>query len=150
MNIALEKREELLTIINRSLLDFNEIAYAKWHDKPLPTKWSKKEILGHLVDSAINNLRRLIVGQYEQGTKILYEQDAWVAYQDYQKMNIEDLKLLWKLINEQMARVLLNLPEDKLQNVCDTGKGKVEMHTLAYFINDYIQHLNYHLQQIKA
>jgi len=150
MNFALQAKTELIEIRDQAMLDFKGIADAKWDDKPLPEKWSKKEILGHLIDSATNNLRRFIIGQYEQGTKIVYHQDEWVKYQDYQSTEIEDVKMLWKLLNDQIVRVLDHLPEDKLNHTCDTGKGKVELHTLSYFIEDYIAHLNYHLQQIKA
>ena len=150
MNFALQAKTELIEIINQAMLDFKGISDAKWDDKPLPEKWSKKEILGHLIDSATNNLRRFIIGQYEQATKIVYHQDEWVKYQDYQSTEIEDVKMLWKLLNDQIVRVLGRLPEDKLHHTCDTGKGKVELHTLSYLIADYITHLNYHLQQIKA
>src|SRR5688572_27029542 len=59
--------------------------------KPSPNKWSKKEILGHLVDSAQNNLRRFIVAQYEDNPKIVYRQDDWVRTNNYQNAVFEDL-----------------------------------------------------------
>lgn len=150
MNLALEKRQELLMLIDQSLGDFKNISNKEWDNKPSVAKWSKKETLGHLIDSAANNLRRFIVGQYEQGVKIVYQQNEWVAYQNYQAMDIEDLKRMWELANKQIVNVLHQLPEDKLLHVCDTGKGKVELRTLAYLINDYVEHLNHHIAQITA
>lgn len=143
----LETAQEILKAVDRAFASFENIANETWNAKPNPAKWSKKELLGHLVDSATNNLRRLVVGQYAQGTKIVYHQDEWVTYQDYQSADITELKMLWKLLNYQYVRVIQNIPDYKLEYVCDTGKGKVEMHTLAYLITDYLVHLNYHLEQ---
>jgi hypothetical protein len=144
MNVAIQASQELSTIIVQSLTAFNQISEVAWNHKPLPSKWSKKELLGHLIDSASNNLRRFVVGQYEQGVKIGYQQDEWVAIQDYQAANIEDLKLLWKLMNEQIIRVLKKIPGDRLQNI----SVREQEYTLAYYIEDYLVHLNYHLAQI--
>lgn len=143
----LETAQEIAKAVDRAFAEFEKIANETWNAKPSPVKWSKKELLGHLVDSAASNLRRLVVSQYEQGTKIVYHQDEWVAYQDYQSANITELKMLWKLLNYQYVRVIQNIPGHKLEYVCDTGKGKIEMRTLAYLITDYLVHLNYHLKQ---
>lgn len=148
MSLVGEAKNEVLMLVGQALLDFNKISKESWDEKPNPIKWSRKELLGHLIDSASNNLRRLIVGQYEQGTKIVYHQDEWVAYQNYQEMDVDEVKTLWKLMNDQIARVIGRIPQSKLDNTCDTGKGKVEVHTLVYFIEDYIVHLKYHLKQI--
>jgi hypothetical protein len=51
--------------------------------KPAPEKWSKKEILGHLVDSAQTNIRRFVVAQYEEQPHIVYAQNAWVTAANY-------------------------------------------------------------------
>jgi hypothetical protein len=150
MNPVLAHKNEILSLVDQAMIDFENITEKAWNDKPQPSKWSKKELLGHLIDSASNNIRRLIVGQYEQGVKIVYHQDEWVLYQNYQETDIADVKMLWKLLNHQICRVIENIPEEKLQNNCDTGKGKTELHTLSYFIEDYVLHLKYHLKQITA
>jgi hypothetical protein len=148
MNSVLAQKNEILSLVNQAMIDFESITEETWNDKPQPMKWSKKELLGHLVDSATNNIRRLIVGQYEQGVKIVYHQDEWVLYQNYQGTDIDEVKTLWKLLNHQIGRVIENIPEEKLQNTCDTGKRNTALHTLSYFIEDYVVHLKYHLNQI--
>ncbi|WP_029274776.1 DinB family protein [Pedobacter borealis] len=148
MNSVLDKKNEILQLVNQAMIDFKNIPDEAWNNKPQLLKWSKKELLGHLVDSAVNNIRRLVVGQYEQGVKIIYHQDEWVNYQNYQGAAIAEVIMLWKLLNYQISRVIENIPEEKLQNTCDTGKGKIEMHTLSFFIDDYLVHLKYHLNQI--
>lgn len=148
MSLVEQTKNEILVLVARALLDFENVSEDNWNDKSNPNRWSKKELLGHLIDSASNNLRRLIVGQYEQGTKIVYDQERWVAYQNYQEMELEEVKILWKLLNHQLARVIGHIPQSKLDYTCDTGKGKVEVHSLVYFMEDYIVHLKHHLKQI--
>ena len=116
-----------------------------WETKPTPEIWSRKEILGHLIDSAIANLSRFVRCTYEQNFKLVYEQNAWVNAQHYQDSKIDDLLTMWRLMNKQISRVLKNYPTGLLQNTCDTGNGAVSVNFIA---NDYIEHMSNHLEQI--
>ncbi len=81
--IASELREIIHTFSERISL-INE---ADFSAKINPSKWSKKEVLGHLIDSAENNLRRFICSQYEsQPPKIRYDQNFWVTANNYHSM----------------------------------------------------------------
>src|ERR1700753_2074239 len=77
METTIQHLTKLIGIYTKRLEALTEETYA-W--KPHPHKWSKKEILGHLVDSAQNNIRRFIVAQYEDTPVIGYDQDAWVRH----------------------------------------------------------------------
>jgi len=112
--------------------------------KPAPDKWSKKELMGHLIDSAQNNLRRFIVAQYEMQPEIRYQQDAWVALNHYQQWNWKELIHLWFLTNKQIAHVLQNTAPENLQRLCQTEN----VHTLEWLATDYIKHLQHHLHQV--
>jgi len=116
--------------------------------KTNPDKWSKKEILGHLVDSAINNLQRLIRLQYEPGVKIVYNQVEWVRIQDYQNQDAENVVQLWLSLNRQFIQVLKNFPSELLDRKIDTGKVGPELHSAEFLITDYLAHLELHLRQI--
>lgn len=116
--------------------------------KPGPDKWSKKEILGHLVDSAINNIQRLIRIQYEPGVKIVYDQDQWVNIQNYQELDKESIVELWHDVNRQFIRIIKSFPAEKLKLEMDTGKEEAEMHTAEFLITDYLSHMEHHLGQI--
>jgi hypothetical protein len=119
--------------------------------RPRLNKWSKKEILGHLIDSAQNNLRRFITVQYEMSPPhIVYDQDFWVSANDYNQVSKQDLILLWKLLNEQIARVLEKLPSSNLEKLCNTGKQREELHPVSYLAADYLTHLRHHLEQLVA
>ena len=127
-NTALELEE----VISRYVKAFETMADSEFSSKPLPNKWSKKEVLGHLIDSAQNNLRRFIVGQYEiTPSKIIYEQDFWVMAGGYQNAKKEDVILLWKLINLHIARVLSEMPVSNYARESDTGRQSANLHSLV-------------------
>src|SRR5690348_17476976 len=97
--------------LSQIMSDYSEkisaISEQEFSAKPLPHKWSKKEVLGHLIDSAQNNLRRFVCGQYETAPpKITYDQDFWVKANDYQSLSQKNVIALWQLINGQIATVL--------------------------------------------
>jgi hypothetical protein len=75
INAALNRLEYLLKTIPALLnaLDENEFSF-----KPAENKWSKKEILGHLIDSASNNHQRFVRAQFEEHANIFYHQNEWV------------------------------------------------------------------------
>jgi hypothetical protein len=80
-------------------------------------KWSKKEILGHLIDSAINNLQRFTEIQYsEKPYKIRpYTQDALVKYNDYQNKNSQNLFDLWLHLNRHILEIIKNQTDNTLE-----------------------------------
>lgn len=114
-----------------------------------PGKWSKKEIVGHLIDSGQNNLRRFICGQYESiPPKIVYDQDFWVASNLYQQYKKEDIIQLWKLTNAQISYVLTSMPAHNKTKTARTDKSSEEEKTLHWLAADYVKHMKHHLNQI--
>lgn len=138
-------KQQLVQLISESSEWFQMITEDEWDFKPGPAKWSKKEILGHLIDSCQCNTRRIVVTQYEQNQIILYRQNEWVQYQDYQSLPHQHIIQLWQLMNTQLASTIATIPEDKLQYTCITDQPR----TLEWLIEDYFRHLRHHLQQIK-
>ncbi|WPU91320.1 DinB family protein [Mucilaginibacter sabulilitoris] len=120
----------------------------EWEIRPSPSKWSNKEIIGHLTDSAQINLQRFIRCTYEENFKLTYEQDAWVAVQHYQDADINELLNLWKLLNNQIIRVLKNYPANRLSARCDNSKQEPNLQTVQWLAADYVAHLKHHLKQI--
>jgi len=139
---------ELRTVVTEYTTRFSELQEEEWAAKPNPAKWSKKEVLGHLIDSALNNHRRFLVTQYVQNQNVVYDQDRWVALQDYQNADTRALIQLWRLLNLQIARILETMPETVWNNQCDTGKNGSEIHNLEWLASDYIPHMRHHLGQI--
>ncbi len=141
--------QELDNIIDQLRNKINEISDADFAAKPLPNKWSKKEVLGHLIDSAHNNLRRFICGQYETTpSKIVYDQDFWAKVNGYQYAKKEDVIQLWVLMNSQICSVLMEMNELNYLNISDTGESEVKLYSLQFLAEDYLRHLKHHLNQI--
>src|SRR6266496_1515813 len=101
--------DQLRQIIGEHLPALKNIPEEDLSFKEHPGKWSKKEILGHLIDSAQNNIRRFIVAQYEDKPKIVYNQDKWVTISNYQQYDSADLVNLWSLLNKHLCQVLKNM-----------------------------------------
>ena|SRR5258707_1219066 len=141
---------EAIQEINNAIFDlFNiDIQSVEWDRKSLPEKWSKKEIVGHLIDSAIINLQRFVRCTFEENFKLIYEQVEWVEAQQYQQADIKELLILWRSLNQQIIRVLKNYPANRLQAQCDNSKTSINLHTVEWLAADYADHLKHHLKQI--
>ncbi|MEO3407424.1 DinB family protein [Mucilaginibacter sp. CAU 1740] len=119
-----------------------------WAHKASPLKWSKKEVIGHLIDSAQINLQRFVRCTYEEGFRLTYEQVEWVKAARYQHADIDDLIDLWALLNLQIARVLENYPADRLTAKCDNSKHEPNLQTVEWLAADYVEHMLHHLKDI--
>jgi hypothetical protein len=119
-----------------------------WGYKASPEKWSRKEIIGHLIDSAQINLQRFVRCTYEENFKLIYFQEEWVQAQRYQEADTDQLLQLWRLLNLQIVGVLMNYPEDRVNAQCDNSRNSVSLHTVEYLAQDYVAHLQHHLKQI--
>jgi hypothetical protein len=136
--------QQLRSIIDNYRNQLESLHEDEWAYKPNPAKWSRKEILGHLIDSAQNNIRRFIVPQYEDVPKIVYAQDTWVAASNYQSYLTNDLITLWLLLNRHICMVLQNIPAGMEERLCDAN----EIHSIKWIAEDYNKHLLHHLHQI--
>jgi len=111
--------------------------------------WTRKQILGHLLDSAANNRQRFVrastAGAY---TGPFYDQDAWVAAHGYATLSWETLLGWWQVEHEILKTVVDRIPEDRLEVTCLVGDDPPV--TLRFLIEEYIAHHNWHLRQITA
>jgi hypothetical protein len=130
------------------LLQFKQVARDGMLQKPAPGKWSKQEILGHLIDSAVNNLKRFTDAQYfpQPYTVIRYNQDELVVINRYQQLPWEHLLQLWSILNKQVLYVAGNIPAEKLAYTIITTSG--ESKTLEWLVIDYVEHMEHHLKQL--
>jgi DinB superfamily len=121
-------------------------------------KWSAKEIIGHLIDSAANNHSRFVLAQVRDDLVFPgYEQNKWVEIQHYREEPWPDLVDLWRAYNLHLLHVMTVTPEAKLKNLCFQHTmhaiawktvSEREPVTLEYLMQDYIAHLKHHLAQI--
>jgi len=141
MHTTLRDLKKMLDVYPTKFAAISEQDFAV---KSAPTKWSKKEVVGHLIDSAQNNLRRFIVGQYERVPHIVYQQDFWVSANGYHQYSKSDIIQLWRLVNQQIIHVLENMPVENYAKECKTG----DIHTLEWLASDYVKHLKHHINQL--
>ena len=121
-------------------------------------KWSKKEILGHLVDSASNNHQRFVRAQFQRNLVFQsYNQDDWVKVQNYQFVNWFSLVELWKGFNFLIVHLIAEIPneillketvEHNFNAIAYIVVPKSKPATLEYFIKDYYLHLRHHLERV--
>lgn len=125
---------------------------------PAPGKWSPREIIGHLIDSASNNHQRFVRAQFKDDLIFPgYEQDKWVSVQQYRLAPWSELIALWEHFNLHIARVMETVPKDErirlrarhnLDELAWKPAPRDEPATLDYFMRDYVGHLRHHLAQI--
>ena len=123
-----------------------------------PGKWSRKEIVGHLIDSASINHQRFVRAQLSDDLiSPPYDQDAWVRVQRYGDAPWTELVRLWAHFNLHLARAMESIPRDirdrkrtrhNLHEVAFHAIPADEPATLEYFMRDYVAHLEHHLAQI--
>jgi len=138
------KRLKYLCDIIPPLLE--NISEKEFHEKPDPAKWSKKQILGHLIDSATNNHQRFVRCQFEERPFITYNQDKWNEASYYQQMESRHLIRFWQAYNHHLLKLITLIPNENLHRTCQTAVGNEV--TLEFLITDYVVHLEYHLRQL--
>jgi hypothetical protein len=132
----------------------NEASQQPW----APGKWSPRQIIGHLIDSAANNHARFVRAQIERDLVFPgYDQDGWVAAQGYHEAPWPDLVTLWAAYNRHIAWVMRSTPVAALSaprerhslNAIAWKPVPADRPTsLAYLMRDYVAHLHHHLRQI--
>jgi hypothetical protein len=129
-------------------VNFKQLSAETLLKRPAPGKWSKQEILGHLIDSALNNLKRFTDAQYApQPYQVLrYQQDDCVIINGYQQMPLDEMLPLWGALNKQVLRVVSHIPAEKLAYTIITPAG--DAHTLEWLAIDYVEHMEHHLKQV--
>ncbi|MCV2484945.1 DinB family protein [Flavobacterium sp. SH_e] len=146
MQTAILKFEELLDEnVNYIPTIQNEVLEEKKFGK-----WSKKEILGHLVDSAIHNLVRFTEINYSEKPyrHRPYNQIDLVNINQYQKIDIKELTQLWYTINKQIVRLMKSVDEKALNyKIILTDESEID---LRFLMTDYVEHLEHHINQIRA
>ena len=115
--------------------------------KPDPHEWSKKEILGHLIDSAANNHQRFVRAVYKVAAEFpTYDQNEWVRIQRHNERPWASLVALWSAYNLHLSHLIECIPEDAESSLCNIGRE--DPVPLQFVIKDYLRHSRHHLKDI--
>jgi hypothetical protein len=151
--------DDLRSTVERAAAVLLTVDDARAARRPAPGKWSAKEIVGHLVDSAANNHQRFVRAQLQDDLIFPgYAQEEWVAVQRYQEASWPDLVTLWRAYNQHIATVMATTPDavrlrerprHNLHELAWQPLPADRPATLDYFMRDYVGHLHLHLDQIR-
>ena len=149
-----EQLLEVITIAKIQLLAIDEAILEK---KP-ENKWSKKEIIGHLIDSCFNNYSRFVKATEEEKSMYAgYAQSALVTKNQYQKRKSDEIINTWFALNQQVCFLLENISDEVLKRktipsyISEADAKQLSADgkdTLSYLIWDYMDHMEHHLSQI--
>ncbi len=156
--VAGECADELRAIVERAEIALRAIDEASSGRQPAPDKWSPRQVMGHLVDSASNNHRRFVMGQVQEDLRFPgYDQEVWVSVQRYRDASWTNLVTLWASFNRHLAHVIEAAPDEAMtrprgsHNLPEIGwkqPSEGQPATLVHIVRDYIAHLRHHLGQI--
>ena len=131
-------------------LKFGQISEDLQLQRPAPGKWSKREILGHLIDSASYNWQRMAMAREATGPYAIqyYQQAESVRNNAYQEIPTPQIVQLWKSLNQQILAVCQGMEEADLKKEIYFPAPYDQEKDMAFLINDYVEHLELHLKQI--
>lgn len=141
--------EKLLSLVEAAEPRLRQIRERESIQPILQGGWSRKQIIGHLIDSASNNHQRFVRAALQTTLDFPgYDQSGSVRVQAVQSAGWHLLVSLWATYNRYLAHVIAQLPASKLETVCRIGSG--EAVTLEFLVTDYLTHLVHHLSQLGA
>ena len=144
-----ELSEQLLRVVDAAETKLRKIGEFETTRPLLPGGWSRKQVLGHLIDSASNNHQRFVRAALQLSLEFPgYDQNGNSRVQAPQEADWSLLVSLWAAYNRYLAHIIARLPASKLETVCHIGTG--EEVTLGFLASDYVTHLVHHLGQIGA
>jgi hypothetical protein len=142
-----ELSERLATVLRDAMPWLVTISEAEASVPEREGKWSAKEVIGHLIDSAVNNLGRIVRLQIEEGQSLpAYDQTAWVRLQHYAEREWAQVLALWFALNEHVAWTIAHAEKARLEN---RGVVAGEPVTLGFLIGDYVAHMEHHLRAMR-
>jgi hypothetical protein len=152
--------ERLASVVERVTPQLEAMSEEDAAKPPAVGKWSPKEIIGHLIDSASNNHQRFVRAQFTADLVFPgYEQELWVESQRYASAPWRELIALWRSFNLHLARLMDATPHEianvsrdphNLDSIGFRDLPEGQPATLAWFMNDYVDHLEHHLAQVRV
>ena len=148
-SVMREVADELIRVVDQAAEALSILSETEADKSYRDGGWSRKQLIGHLIDSASNNHQRFVRAQQVSFLEFpKYEQESWVSLQNYKQAPWPELVDFWRLYNHHLARVIRTVSPDKLQVGCKVGPS--EPMNLGDLIKDYLRHVKHHLGQLGA
>ena len=142
-----ELAERLAAVLRESMPWLATISEEQASTPGAEGKWSAKQVIGHLTDSAVNNLARIVRMQIATGETLLgYQQDDWVRLQHYSERGWPEVLGLWFALNEHVEWVIAHISKASLANTASVAGATI---TLGFLVEDYIAHMQHHLRAMR-
>jgi hypothetical protein len=144
---ASRKIEELISDWGNNLLNLTEEQITLRRNIQ---KRNVKQILGHLIDSSVNNHHRIVRLQYLKRLTFPDYQpdnDTWIKIQNYDDRDWITLIQFWKLYGLHISFIMKQVNESDLDNLWTDGF--IEPITLENIIIGFPEHFELHLNEIK-
>jgi hypothetical protein len=143
----MQSLKQLRALIDKTPARLNKLPLSRVELQPSLSRWSPKQELGHLLDSADNNHQRIVRTQLEDEPRMPgYDGDAWVELHGYQQWNWKEMIELWRALNERLLAAAEAAPTAAWSRTC-TIADSLPL-TLKFVFEDYVEHMIHHLQHI--
>jgi len=144
-----ELSEKLVKTVQTARRKLRKVSERESKKPILKGGWSRKQVIGHLIDSASNNHQRFVRAALQGSLEFPgYDQDGCVRVQAVQDASWQLLLELWTSYNLYLAHVIAHLAASQHDATCKIGEH--EPVTLRFLAEDYLTHLLHHLRQIGA
>jgi DinB superfamily len=145
--------DETLTALERTVRrlpgELRKFTDEQASERPAPGRWTKKQVIGHLIDSAANNHQRFVRAALAGAVEFPgYDQNQWVDLQQYQQIPWEQLITLWTALNEHLLHVFRQLTPEQWAAQCSGGDRGTR--TLEQLLESYVAHLHQHLMKMSG
>ena len=145
----LELSSQIKTLVTRAGRELAAFSDSEAAEPVISGGWSRKQVLGHLIDSATNNHQRFVRALLQDELRWPgYDQAGCVRAQHYQDASWNNLLELWTSYNRLLAHVLAHVPEAKRSTRCIIGDGAPM--SLEELATDYLRHMQHHIEQIRS
>lgn len=129
----IEKLEHLSAVVPYLLRQVDEESFCF---KPAESIRSKKERLGHLIDSATNNHQTFASFQHKKDLQPFYNLHNWNKYGYYQRSSRDQIIALWVTANMQLLETIKSMSDEDLRRKCLLGSRLV---ATTWLIRNYVE-----------
>ncbi|MBN2041648.1 MAG: hypothetical protein JW864_16550 [Spirochaetes bacterium] len=141
-----ETAKEIIELVNSHYDKYHDMDDVKASINLASDKWSLKEIIGHLIDSASNNHQRFVRLHIDDLNDFPGYHYDWIKIEHFNLMRFNELLILWKQFNLLLAHIIFNAPENKLSN---KWKADGQDFTMEFIMKDYLRHLKEHIKHFE-